>query len=122
MLVADDSKLIRTALSDILSGAGHSTVLAGDGIEAMEAIDQNPDIGLIFLDWHMPRQDGFEFLVALRAREEYATSPLIVMVTTENTMDSIQKALGAGANEYVMKPFDQDIILGKLNMMGIGNE
>jgi two-component system chemotaxis response regulator CheY len=70
------------------------------------------------VDWNMPEMNGFEFIQAVRAEHSY-DGVLLMMVTTETEMDQISKALEAGANEYVMKPFTQEVILEKLQMLGM---
>jgi two-component system chemotaxis response regulator CheY len=72
----------------------------------------------ILLDWNMPVMSGIEFLRALR-REEGGASPLVVFCTTENDMEHISEAINAGANEYIMKPFDRDIIEAKFAEVGL---
>jgi len=75
-----------------------------------------PDV--ILLDWHMPVMNGMEFLVALRSTEG-GDEPVVVFCTTENDLERIGEAIGAGANEYIMKPFDSDIIESKFAQVGL---
>ena len=72
----------------------------------------------ILLDWNMPVMNGIEFLRALRGTPA-ATRPVVVFCTTENDIAHIQEAIGAGANEYIMKPFDSDIIQAKFAQVGL---
>ena len=97
---------------------GFEVVDAGDGREALERLKQVGKVDLALVDWNMPVMNGFEFVCAVRAKVEYNDMRLM-MVTTETEMNQVIKALEAGANEYVMKPFTKDIILEKLNLMGI---
>ena len=73
---------------------------------------------VILLDWHMPVMDGLSFIKALRSSAE-GNTPIVIFCTTETDLDHITAALAAGANEYVMKPFDNDIIVGKLTQLGL---
>jgi two-component system chemotaxis response regulator CheY len=74
-----------------------------------------PDV--ILLDWNMPVMNGLEFLVSLRALA--ADQPIVVFCTTENNMDHVRKAIEAGANEYIMKPFDSYILQSKFAQVGL---
>jgi two-component system chemotaxis response regulator CheY len=91
---------------------------AGDGREALDRLKQVGKVDLALVDWNMPVMNGFEFVCAVRNQAEYNDMRLM-MVTTETEMNQVIKALEAGANEYVMKPFTKDIIIEKLNLMGI---
>ena len=90
---------------------------AADGSEALEVCKKNLPDGVL-LDWNMPVMDGIEFLRALRALPG-GDSPIVVFCTTENDMDHIQQAIEAGANEYIMKPFDSEIIQAKFAQVGL---
>lgn len=116
-LVVDDSKIVRSITRKILEGLNYSIEEAEDGQKALEACNkQLPD--LIMLDWHMPVMNGLEFLKELRATEE-GKKPVVIFCTTESEFAKIQEAVMEGANEYVMKPFDDDIIRGKLQQLGL---
>ncbi|MBB4211616.1 two-component system chemotaxis response regulator CheY [Rhodothalassium salexigens DSM 2132] len=116
-LVVDDSKVIRTVARRILEELAFEITEAEDGRQALAACDASvPD--LVLLDWNMPVMDGLEFLKALRAREGIA-QPVIVFCTTENDMSHIRVAMEAGANEYIMKPFDREIMEAKLSQVGL---
>ncbi|MGA2338344.1 MAG: response regulator [Terracidiphilus sp.] len=118
-LVVDDSRAIRTILSKTLRELGFEVREAGNGIEALEVIQaEKTAVALILIDWNMPEMNGLELLKELRKKPEFS-SLVVVMVTAETEMDRIAEALEAGANEYVMKPFTKDIIVGKLQMAGI---
>ncbi|MGO8932677.1 MAG: response regulator [Terracidiphilus sp.] len=119
VLVVDDSRAIRTILSKTLRELGFEVCEAANGKEALEVIQaEKRALALILLDWNMPEMDGLEFLKRLRQNPEFS-SLVVVMVTAETEMDHIAEALEAGANEYVMKPFTKDIIVGKLQLAGI---
>ena len=116
-LVVDDSSVIRKVARRILEDMSFSVEEAADGQEALEKCRAAmPDS--IFLDWNMPVMDGLEFLKALRA-EEGGTEPKVVFCTTENDMAHIARGIEAGANEYIMKPFDADIIESKFSQVGL---
>jgi len=101
-----------------LKEIGFEVSEAGHGREALERLKEigTPDLALV--DWNMPEMDGFEFVRAVRADHAY-DSMRLMMVTTETEMEQVAKALEAGANEYVMKPFTKDVILEKLDLLGI---
>lgn len=118
VLVVDDSRGIRLAIKGILKSLGIEVEEAGDGQEALAAIEANGLPDAILLDWNMPNMTGLEFLQAARAKAEWSRCP-IIMVTTNNQFEHINTAIAAGANEYVMKPFDKELILGKLESVGV---
>ena len=116
-LIVDDSRVVRKVARRILEELEFNCFEAEDGQKAMEACGESmPDV--ILLDWNMPVMNGIEFLRALRASDG-GDSPKVVFCTTENEFSFIQEALMAGANEYVMKPFDKDIIEGKFQQVGV---
>ena len=116
-LVVDDSSVIRKVARRILEGLDFQISEAENGEEAIEACRQQiPDA--ILLDWNMPKMDGYEFLRALR-RLPGGDKPKVVFCTTENDVAHIARALHAGANEYIMKPFDRAIIEAKLAEVGL---
>lgn len=117
-LIIDDSRAMRTILRHILTDLGFQTQEAVNGKEGLEAVKKTQNLDLVFVDWNMPVMDGLEFVVALRAGEHRAQIP-VIMVTTENEMDFVLKALEAGANEYIMKPFDRPIVAEKLQLLGV---
>jgi two-component system, chemotaxis family, chemotaxis protein CheY len=116
-LVVDDSSVIRKVARRILEGLDFQISEAENGEAAIEACrDQIPDA--ILLDWNMPKMDGYEFLRALR-RLPGGDKPKVVFCTTENDVAHIARALHAGANEYIMKPFDKDIVEAKFQEVGL---
>ena len=115
-LVVDDSKVIRKVARHILEGLDFSVSEAGDGQEALDACRAAmPDV--ILLDWNMPVMSGMDFLRALR-HADMAPRPKVVFCTTENGMAHIRAAIEAGADEYVMKPFDRETLASKLQIVG----
>ena len=116
-LVVDDSSVIRKVARRILEGLDFQIVEAEDGEKALEACKRSmPEA--VLLDWNMPVMDGLEFLVNLR-RMPGGDMPKVVFCTTENGMDHIARALEAGADEYIMKPFDKDIVADKFREVGL---
>lgn len=116
-LVVDDSGVVRKIARRILEGMEFTVIEAEDGAVALEACKQAlPDA--VLLDWNMPVMDGFEFLVQLR-RMAGGDVPKVVFCTTENDVAHIARALHAGANEYIMKPFDKDIVIAKFQEVGL---
>jgi two-component system, chemotaxis family, chemotaxis protein CheY len=116
-LVVDDSTVVRKIARRILEELGFQVVEAEDGNEALAACKSAlPEA--VLLDWNMPNMDGYEFLGNLR-RLSGGDAPKVVFCTTENDIDHISRALAAGANEYIMKPFDKDIITAKFAEVGL---
>jgi two-component system chemotaxis response regulator CheY len=116
-LVVDDSKVVRLVARKILEALDFQIQEAEDGQKAMDACNEHmPDA--ILLDWNMPVKSGIEFLRELRALA-VANQPKVVFCTTENDLAHIQEAIEAGADEYVMKPFDSDIIQSKFAQVGL---
>ena len=116
-LVVDDSRVIRKVSRRILEDLGFEVAEAADGVEAMAWCGAVlPDV--ILLDWRMPVMDGLEFLKKLRSQPG-GSEPKVVFCSVENDLDAIREALDAGADEYIMKPFDGGIIAGKLNYLGL---
>ncbi|WP_436638858.1 response regulator [Microbaculum sp. FT89] len=116
-LVVDDSSVIRKVARRILEELGFSVTEAEDGAQALQACEYAMPYAIL-LDWNMPVMDGFEFLKQLRQMED-GGEPKVVFCTTENDIAQIARALKAGANEYIMKPFDRDIVEAKFAEAGI---
>src|SRR3981189_2904897 len=116
-LVVDDSSVIRKVARRILEGLDFQIIEAEDGAKALEICKRGlPEA--ILLDANMPVMDGYEFLGNLR-RLPGGDQPKVVVCTTENDVAHIARALGAGANEYIMKPFDKDIVAAKFQEVGL---
>ena len=118
VLVVDDSRATRAVLRQILKALGFDVTEAGHGLEALERLKEMGKPDLVLVDWNMPEMNGYEFVQAVRAESDYDQIPLM-MVTTETEVSQVTKALSAGANEYVMKPFTKEVILAKLDILGI---
>jgi two-component system chemotaxis response regulator CheY len=116
-LVVDDSSVIRKVARRILEGLNFEILEAEDGEKAMEVCRRGlPDA--VLLDWNMPVMDGHEFLRHLRLMPD-GEKPKVVFCTTENDVAHIARALHAGANEYIMKPFDKEIVTAKFQEVGL---
>jgi two-component system, chemotaxis family, chemotaxis protein CheY len=117
-LVVEDSKIVRKMSTGMVRELGFSVDEAEDGLVAQDKVlGDMPD--LILLDWHMPNMNGIEFLTWLRSEAPNGDHPIVIFCTAETDMVHIQEALMAGANEYVMKPFDADILRSKLELLGV---
>jgi len=118
-LIVDDSRAIRRILGGTVRKLGFDVCEAGDGKEALEVLAQQPGPPeLILVDWNMPEMNGLELVTAIRERPVYNDSK-VMMVTTETASGQMIKALEAGADEYIMKPFTEDAIRDKLRLLGM---
>ncbi len=129
-LVIDDSRAIRSIIGKILRELGYEVLEAAHGREGLDRLrvmdlEVGGDTGgpgalpdVVLVDWNMPEMNGYEFVKAVRAEDKYAQVPLL-MVTTESEISQVQKALEAGANEFLMKPFTKDNLVDKLGLIGI---
>jgi two-component system, chemotaxis family, chemotaxis protein CheY len=118
-LVVDDSRAVRMLLVRTLTEIGYEVQEAANGKEALQVIEAgNSGIQLVLADWNMPEINGLDLVKRLR-QNPACSSLTVVMVTTETEIEHIGKALEAGANEYVMKPFTREILVEKLQIAGI---
>lgn len=116
-LVVDDSKVIRKFARTIVEELKFEALEAGDGKEALEQCAKKiPDV--ILLDWNMPVMDGMQFLTEFKQKYS-GVKTKIIFCTTENEIAKIKSAVSAGADEYIMKPFDAEIVKGKFSQLGI---
>ena len=116
-LVVDDSSVIRKVARRILESLDFQIVEAEDGEKALEVCKRAmPEA--VLLDWNMPVMDGYEFLKHLRSMPD-GRAPKVVFCTTENDIAHIARAMHAGADEYIMKPFDKDIVTAKFQEVGL---
>jgi two-component system, chemotaxis family, chemotaxis protein CheY len=120
-IVVDDSRATRTILKRALTQQGFEVVEAGDGRQALNELEKTGPLDLALVDWNMPVMTGYELVCEVRARADM-NRMAIMMVTTETEISQIQKALDAGANEYVMKPFTEDVLKEKLLLLGLSKE
>jgi len=116
-IVVDDSGTMRRILKRMLVELGFEVAEAEDGVAALEWFRKNGSLDLALLDWNMPEMSGYDLLRFVRARREF-DGMRIMMVTTESEMEKVAKALSAGADEYVMKPFTKEVITDKLSLLG----
>lgn len=115
-LVVDDSRVVRKVASRIVTDLNFEVVEAADGAEALSSCRESmPDA--VLLDWNMPVMTGIEFIIQLRKRPG-GDKPKVVFCTTENDVAHIREAISAGADEYVMKPFDHETLQIKLQLVG----
>lgn len=117
-LVVDDSQAMRIIIRKILKQFAFDVTEAQHGRDALDALGRTGPVDIAFVDWNMPEMNGLEFVQAARQRPEFADM-LIMMVTTEIESSQMVKALEAGANEYLMKPFTKDALVQKLELLGI---
>jgi len=118
-LVIDDSKAMRALLGRLLGEIGFSVEEAGNGREGLEHLQAHGAPDVVLVDWNMPEMSGIEFVQAVRANRDYDAVRLI-MVTTETEMTRVVKALGAGLDAYVMKPFTKEAVVEQLERIGFG--
>ncbi len=120
-LVIDDSRTVRTIVGTTLRELGMEVIEAGNGREGLDQLRLSPGVELVLVDWNMPVMDGLEFITAVRADRTY--DPVrIMMVTTETEQEQVTRALVAGANEYLMKPFTREILIAKLGLLDVLGE
>ncbi len=116
-LIVDDSRVIRQVARRMVEDLNFDVAEAGDGQAALDRCrEAMPEV--ILLDWNMPVMNGLDFLKALR-EEQGGDAPTVVFCTTENDIDHITMAINAGANEFIMKPFDKDILQAKFAEVGL---
>lgn len=121
MLIVDDSKAIRTFLAFIAQELAFNTVQAGDGREALATLvrnDPRDPFAVALVDWEMPRMNGLEFVQLVRRNQDFAGLKLL-MITTLNSMERVTEALGAGADDFLMKPVTKEMLADKLQIMGV---
>ena len=119
VLIVDDSVVVRRILSKALADDGrfHVAGAVSNGEQALRFIADQP-VDLVLLDWNMPIMSGLDFLKELSLLK-LVRPPKVIFCTTENGVDHIRAAVDAGADEYVMKPFDRDTLESKLQIVGV---
>lgn len=116
-LIIDDSRVVRKVARRIAEDLGFKCEEAENGHQAFDVCQESiPDV--VLLDWNMPVMSGFEFLEKLRQLDK-GSHPKVIFCTTENDIKHIERAIQAGANEYIMKPFDSEIIAAKFAQVGV---
>jgi len=110
LLVVDDEPDILRVVTKIMQSRGHTVETARDGEEALEAVaDSRPD--LIILDINLPKLDGFEVCRRLKTDERTRHIPIVMMTAAYTTVDDAELGTGIGADEYVVKPFQKEILI-----------
>lgn len=117
-LVVDDSRSMRAIIAKQLRELGFTVEEAASGQESLAKLNAADRIDLVLLDWNMPEMDGCEVLSLIRSEPRYK-EVRVMMVTTESEMSQVAVALEAGANEYLMKPFDRESLVEKLVLLGM---
>ena len=117
-LIVDDSRATRTIIKRMLTEVGFEVVEATDGVDALRRLKEIGQADVLLVDWNMPEMNGYDLVCAIRGDHQYDKVPLM-MVTSETEMGQMAKALEAGANEYVMKPFTKEVIAEKLALLGV---
>lgn len=118
-LVIDDSRAMRRIVGKIVGGLGFDVIEAENGAEGLKQLEANAaEIEVVLVDWNMPVMNGIEFVKTVRGRDEFRNHKL-VMVTTETEPTQMARALMAGVDEFVMKPFTEDILVEKLKLIGV---
>jgi two-component system chemotaxis response regulator CheY len=118
-LVVDDSRAMRMILSRTLAQSGFEVLQAANGREALEIMDrEGSSMSLVLLDWNMPELTGIEVVEQVRAQSAF-NGVRLVMVTTETEIEQMARALEAGADEYVIKPFTREAVEDKLRLIGV---
>ena len=117
-LVIDDSRTMRHITADLLRALSFEVAEAENGRVGLEALRRLSGATLVLVDWNMPEMDGLAFIRAVRSDPSYQ-HVLLMMVTTEVEMARVQQALSAGADEYLMKPFTNEMVLDKLALLGV---
>jgi two-component system chemotaxis response regulator CheY len=117
-LVIEDSRAMRSILAGILGEVGFEVTLAADAEEAVVILEDDCDFKLALVDWNLPAMSGLDLVIAIRRRPTHNDIKLM-MVTTETQLGRVREALQAGADEYIMKPFDREMLLEKLVLLGI---
>lgn len=116
VLIVDDSRAIRSMIGRMMREMGFETAEAVHGLDALEKLAQGPVPDLALVDWNMPEMDGLTLIQRMRADARYA-GVRIMMVTTETEMSQMVRALEAGADEYLMKPFTAEVVRNKLELL-----
>jgi two-component system chemotaxis response regulator CheY len=117
-LVIDDSRAMRSILTGILEELGFEVAQAKDAEDALSLLQEGGSFELALVDWNLPEMSGLELVQTVRNMSDLENLRLM-MVTTETQLARVRDALKAGADEYIMKPFDKEMLLEKLTLLGI---
>ena len=113
VLIVDDALTVRKVVREILESKGFEVHEAKDGFSALELIKTEVDFDVILLDWEMPKMNGYTFLNVVR-QNELAVNTKIIMLTSSSTKKKIMKAIHAGADGYIIKPFESESLIEKI--------
>ena len=116
IMVVDDSKTIRNLVAFVLKGEGFKVSTAEDGLDAIEKLYSLDPVDLIVSDVNMPRMDGFTFIKTIRAQDAYKDIPIIVL-STEGQEKDIQTGMSLGANLYMVKPAQPEVMVRNVKML-----
>ncbi len=116
VLVVEDDEIISYLLEFRLKREGFDVVVARDGHQAYEYLETGAPPQLVLLDVMLPYVDGFELIKRLRGKPEWVAVP-VIMLTSKSQEQSIVRALDAGANDYVIKPFRPDELMARLRRL-----
>ena len=115
ILIVEDSKMMRKAITKVVVAKGYDPAEAGNGREAIAWLEKNSaDVSLVIMDWNMPVMDGYDALIEIRENVRYNNVP-ILMATSEGIAEEIKKAKEAGANGYMVKPFTLQELANKIS-------
>lgn len=117
VLIIDDSRTMRRLLASYLAPLSAETCEAGNGQEALEALNRSWPVDLALVDWDMPVMNGIDFVREVRKDTSRETMKLL-MVTAHNNIESVTEALSAGADDFLMKPLTEEMVVDKLRMLG----
>lgn len=117
-LIIDDSRAMRRILTRIVSSMGFEVLEAENGQEGLDVLRAAEEVEVVLVDWNMPVMNGLDFIKAVRADEDHKLQKMI-MVTTETEPNSMVRALMAGVDEFVMKPFTPDLLIEKMTLIGV---
>ena len=117
-LIVDDSRAMRSLLRNIMRELGFEVTEAANGLEGLDRLQEDPHVDVALVDWNMPVMDGLEVVKAMRRHRQLAEIK-VMMVTAENDMAKMARALMVGADEYAMKPLTRDAIIEKLELLGL---
>jgi two-component system, chemotaxis family, chemotaxis protein CheY len=115
--IIDDSRAMRMIIGRTLKELGFEVTEAANGREGLDCLENNPQMDLVLVDWNMPEMNGLEFVQALRGNQSLSHLPVMV-VTSETEASQAERALLAGANEYVTKPFSKEELVERLSRLG----
>lgn len=114
ILLADDDPIIRQVLSNLLTKWEYEPVATTNGLEALQALNADPDLRIALFDWMMPELSGLDLV--RKIREMNITPFHIIMITAKDSKESILEALETGADDFVQKPFDRDILHARIKV------